>query len=108
MARGNLVTSATWEETSGLLRLELSYLGVRGLIQSRALCALQSSVTLMIEGKPLTCGKFRTPEQNLRALFQVVQTLRKAKDRDIDGLLLKGAELISNLPVPVSRQVRQA
>lgn len=98
MGLGDLNTSATWEKTGVDLKQELRKWGKTGQVQERVYCAKVHEVILMVHSEvepiQLTCNKFDTPEQNIRAIFQAVHMMRMIDQRGIGSIVVMGRKLM--------------
>ena len=97
---GALTTTQTWEALLSELRDELRkwrkddfHLPYKGESKSTGAVTL----TMLVHGteKTIRCDNFRTPEQNLCAIKEVIRSTRLAEQRGIGGLLAEVSNLVA-------------
>lgn len=94
---GSLKTNKKWSESLAELQDELTRWGIRDYVlpkweTSRKSGVVSLKVSVLDQWMPIECARFPTPEQNIRAVLQVVEAVRKASQRGISLTLLQATK----------------
>lgn len=104
MTLGSLHTTKRWQETLADIAECFTKWGVDDYVLPRKVDSERQGyveVAFSKRGgwaKP-RCGRFATPEQNLRAIWQALDAVRKADQRGIGELMAEASKLLS-IPSP--------
>lgn len=99
-----LHTNIKWSDSLMALKDELAKWGVKDYLLptwDKSYKAHSVSLDIAVNGQwmPISCGRFPTPEQNIRAILQIIESTRKASQRGI-GLTLFQAAAITQKMLP--------
>lgn len=97
---GELHTNVKWAESLKEVRNELERWGIKDFVlPTWDVAHKQHKVSLQIAVNgvwmPIECGRFPSPEQNIRAILQVVEATRKAYQRGIVLTLLQAVKILA-------------
>ena len=103
MTLGDLRTNMSWPECLSALLIELDRWGIRDYtLPTLRECQRTGSVTVSLARNGIwaypVCGRFHSPEQNLRAITIAIEGARKAEQRGIGAVFAEVAKLAALPP----------